>query len=396
MKNFALNIRKNNEAKIVAIIYEKFHEGVSFTTMKIAIGCDHAGFKLKDVVVNFLEGRQIDFIDMGAFEYNKEDDYTDAAFKVSGAIIDEEANAGILLCGTGFGISIAANKIPGIRAVSCWNIESARMAKAHNDINVIALGGNTVKPENVPEILSAWLDTEFQGGRHLRRLNKIAMAEKSTLTVTHQGGGRVVIFNHPLVQHKVSIIRDVNTSSKQFRELLQEIAGLMVYEITRKLPLHEVEIQTPVAKTIGHTLEGRKLAIVPVLRAGLGMVDGILQIVPNAKVGHIGLYRDPTTLEPVEYYCKLPFDIEEREIFILDPMLATGGSSSAAISLIKKRGGKKISLVCLIAAPEGIERVHQDHPEVEIFIAALDSHLNDHGYIVPGLGDAGDRLFGTK
>lgn len=364
--------------------------------MKIAIGCDHAGFRLKDAVVNFLKGRQIEFVDMGAYEYDKDDDYTDAAFKVAGMILDEKADAGILMCGTGFGISIAANKIPGIRAVACRDAESARMAKAHNNINVITLGGNIISPENVPDILSTWLDTDFQGGRHIRRLNKIAMAEKSTFTIMHQGGGRVVIFNHPLVQHKVSIIRDVNTSSKQFRELLQEIAGLMVYEITRNLPLHEVEIQTPIEKTIGRTIEGRKLAIVPVLRAGLGMVDGILQLVPNAKVGHIGLYRDPTTLEPVEYYCKLPFDIEERDIFVLDPMLATGGSSSAAISLIKKRGGKKISLVCLIGAPEGIERIHKDHPEVEIFIAALDSHLNDHGYIVPGLGDAGDRLFGTK
>lgn len=364
--------------------------------MKIAIGCDHAGFKLKDAVVNFLNGRQIEFVDMGAYEYNKDDDYTNAAFKVGGMILEEKADAGILMCGTGFGISIAANKVPGIRAVACRDVESARMAKAHNDINVITLGGNIINPEDIPAILSTWLDTDFQGGRHLRRLNKIASAEKATLAVMHQGGGKVVIFNHPLVQHKVGIIRDVNTTSKQFRELLQEIAGLMVYEITRNLPLHEVEVQTPVAKTTAHMILGRKLAIVPVLRAGLGMVDGILQLVPNAKVGHIGLYRDPTTLEPVEYYCKLPFDIEEREIFVLDPMLATGGSSSAAISLIKKRGGKKISLVCLIGAPEGIERIHKDHPEVGIFIAALDSHLNDHGYIVPGLGDAGDRLFGTK
>ena len=230
----------------------------------------------------------------------------------------------------------------------------------------------------------------------MRRINKISMAERSTLNAHLSSGGRVVIFNHPLVQHKVGIIRDVNTSVKQFRELLQEIAGLMVYEITRSLPLTAKEVQTPIEKTTVKTIEGRKMAIVPVLRAGLGMVDGILQIVPNAKVGHIGLYRDPETLKPVEYYCKLPFDIEEREIFVLDPMLATGGSSAAAISLIKKRGGRKISLVCLIAAPEGIEKVHSEHPEVDIFAAALDSHLNEHGYIVPGLGDAGDRLFGTK
>ena len=351
--------------------------------MKIAIGCDHAGYVLKEAVVNFLRSNEL----------NPDDDYTNPGFKVGGAILDEEADLGVLMCGTGFGISIAANKVPGVRAVPCCNAEQAKMAKAHNNANVIALGGNLIKPEDVEKILDAWLSTDFEGGRHLRRINKIAQAEKSTLNmINKQGEGRVVIFNHPLVQHKVGIIRDINTSVKQFRELLQEIAGLMVYEITRNLPLTDKEIE----KTKVKTIEGKKLAIVPVLRAGLGMVDGILQVVPNAKVGHIGLYRDPKTLEPVEYYCKLPFDIEERDIFVLDPMLATGGSASAAISLIKKRGGRKISLVCLIAAPDGIERVHKDHPDASIFIAALDSHLNDHGYIVPGLGDAGDRLFGTK
>ena len=177
---------------------------------------------------------------------------------------------------------------------------------------------------------------------------------------------------------------------------MQEITGLMVYEITRSLPLTDKKVETPIEETTVKTIEGRKMAIVPVLRAGLGMVDGILQLVPNAKVGHIGLYRDPQTLQPVEYYCKLPFDIEERDVFVLDPMLATGGSSSDAIGLIKKRGARKISLVCLIAAPEGIERVHREHPDAEIYAAALDSHLNSHGYIVPGLGDAGDRLFGTR
>ena len=364
--------------------------------MKIALGCDHAGYVLKDAVVNFLRSKEIEFLDLGAYEYNADDDYTNPAFKVGRAILDEEADLGILMCGTGFGISVAANKIPGIRAVPCNAPEHAKMAKAHNNANVLTMGGNLIKPEDVPAILEAWLSTPFEGGRHLRRINKIAQAEKSTLNIINQDNGRVVIFNHPLVQHKVGIIRDVNTSVKQFRELLQEIAGLMVYEITRNLPLVDKEVVTPIEKTTVKTIGGKKLAIVPVLRAGLGMVDGILQLVPNAKVGHIGLYRDPETLEPVEYYCKLPFDIEEREIFVLDPMLATGGSASAAISLIKKRGGRKISLVCLIAAPDGIEKVHKDHPDASIFIAALDSHLNSHGYIVPGLGDAGDRLFGTK
>ena len=364
--------------------------------MKIALGCDHAGYDLKDTVVDFLNSRKIDFVDFGAYDKNSDDDYVDVAFKAAKAIADEELDAGILLCGTGFGIAISANKVAGIRAMACYTPESAKMAKAHNNINVITLGGRVLKPEQVAPILETWFDTPFEGGRHLRRINKIAMREKSTLNALMQPGGRTVIFNHPLVQHKIGIIRDVKTSVKQFRELVQEIAGLMVYEITRSLPLTEIEIQTPIEKTKIHTIEGKKLAIVPVLRAGLGMVDGILQIVPNAKVGHIGLYRDPETLNPVEYYCKLPPDIQERDIFVLDPMLATGGSASAAISLIKKRGGRKISLVCLIAAPDGIEKVHSEHPEVDIFIAALDSHLNSHGYIVPGLGDAGDRLFGTK
>ena len=364
--------------------------------MKIALGTDHAGFVLKDAVLNYLNGRNIEVLDLGAYEYDAQDSYTDPAFRVAGAIADETADAGILLCGTGYGISIAANKIPSIRAMACYTPESAKSAKAHLNLNILAMGGRVMKPEEVPAVIEAWLDTPFEGGRHMQRINKISSVEGSMLKVHHQGGGKIVIFNHPLIQHKVGIIRDVNTSVKQFRELLQEITGLMVYEITRTLPLEDKEVQTPIEKTIVKTIGGRKMAIVPVLRAGLGMVDGILQLVPNAKVGHIGLYRDPATLEPVEYYCKLPFDIEERDIFVLDPMLATGGSSSAAIELIKKRGGRKISLVCLIAAPEGIERVHKDHPEVGILAAALDSHLNDHGYIVPGLGDAGDRLFGTK
>ena len=364
--------------------------------MKIALGCDHAGFVLKDSVLEFLRARNIDVLDLGAYDIDKTDSYTDPAFRVGGAIADETADLGILLCGTGYGISIAANKIPGVRAVACASPDNAKVAKAHNDINVIALGGREIKPEDVSVILSTWLDTPFEGGRHLQRIEKIAKAEKSNLNIHIQGGGKITIFNHPLIQHKVGIIRSVDTSVKQFRELLNEITGLMVYEITRTLPLTDKEVQTPIEKTTVKTLEGRKMAIIPVLRAGLGMVDGILQLVPNVKVGHIGLYRDEKTLKPVEYYCKLPFDIEDRDIFVLDPMLATGGSSSAAIELIKKRGGKRISLVCLIAAPEGIDRVHKDHPDVNIFSAALDSHLNEHGYIVPGLGDAGDRLFGTK
>ena len=208
--------------------------------------------------------------------------------------------------------------------------------------------------------------------------------------------GKVYIFDHPLIQHKLSLMRDVHTGAKEFRELLEEISMLMVYEVTRDLPTKEVEIETPLCKTKARHLSGKKVGIVPILRAGLGMVDGILTLIPSAKVGHIGLYRDPETLEPVEYYCKMPTDIAERDVIILDPMLATGGSASAAIQFIKNYEVKHIKLMNIIAAPEGIERVRHDHPDVEIYCAALDEKLNDHGYIVPGLGDAGDRIFGTK
>jgi len=207
----------------------------------------------------------------------------------------------------------------------------------------------------------------------------------------------VCVFDHPLILHKLSILRDENTSVKEFRELISEIAQLMCYEATRDLPLEEVDVKTPVAMAKCRRIAGKKLAIVPILRAGLGMVDGIMAMVPNAKVGHIGLYRDPETLEPVEYYCKMPPDIANRDVFIVDPMLATGGSASAAITFIKKRYGcTRIKLLNLIAAPEGIARIQADHPDVDIFVAAVDEKLNDHGYIVPGLGDAGDRIFGTK
>lgn len=206
----------------------------------------------------------------------------------------------------------------------------------------------------------------------------------------------VFIFDHPLIQHKVSLLRDKNTGTKEFRELASEIAMLMGYEVTRNMPLKEVEIETPVGVAKTKIISGKKLGIVPILRAGLGMVDGMLNLIPMAKVGHIGLYRDPETLEPVEYYCKLPVDATEREIVVLDPMLATGGSAAAAIKFIKDRGVTSIKLMCLIASKIGIERLNKEHPDVEIYCAAVDEELNDHGYIVPGLGDAGDRLFGTK
>lgn len=199
----------------------------------------------------------------------------------------------------------------------------------------------------------------------------------------------VNVMTHPLIQHKVTLIRNVETGSKDFRELLEEITLLMGYEITRDLPLEDVEVQTPLVKAIGKQIAGKKLGIIPILRAGLGMVNGLLELMPMAKVGHVGLYRDPETLKPVEYYCKLPSDLSERRIIVTDPMLATGGSASAAITLLKEKGARDIQLMCLVAAPQGVEAVNKEHPDVRIYVAALDEDLNEHGYILPGLGDAG-------
>ena len=208
--------------------------------------------------------------------------------------------------------------------------------------------------------------------------------------------GRTVVMDHPLIAHKISYIRQENVGTKEFREVIGEIAQLMCYEATRDLKTQEMTIKTPIAEMTGKVLAGKKLAIVPILRAGLGMVDGMLSLIPTAKVGHIGLYRDPETLEPVEYYCKLPADCGDREVFVVDPMLATGGSSTAAIRMLKEKGVRHIRFLCILAAPEGLERMRNEHPDVDIYIGALDDRLNDHGYIVPGLGDAGDRIFGPK
>lgn len=207
---------------------------------------------------------------------------------------------------------------------------------------------------------------------------------------------KVHVMEHPLIRHKISYIRRADLGSKDFREMISEIAMLICYEATRDLKLQDVTIQTPICETVEKELAGKKLAVVPILRAGLGMVEGMLAMIPAAKVGHIGLYRDPDTLEPVEYYCKLPADCEERDVFVVDPMLATGGSSVAAIQMLKDKGVKNIRFLCIIAAPEGVERMQKEHPDVDSYIGALDKQLNEHGYIVPGLGDAGDRIFGTK
>lgn len=207
---------------------------------------------------------------------------------------------------------------------------------------------------------------------------------------------KVNILDHPLIQHKLTQIRQKDTSTTQFRQMINEIGGLMVYEITRDLPLEQIEIETPVAKTKANVIAGKKMVVVPILRAGLGMVDGILQMIPSARIGHIGIFRDEETLQPVEYFAKFPDGLDQRDIFIVDPMLATGGSAIAAINSIKQRGAKNIKLVCLVGAPEGVKAINEAHPDVTVYLASLDEKLNEKGYIVPGLGDAGDRIFGTK
>ncbi|MDO5115411.1 MAG: uracil phosphoribosyltransferase [Synergistaceae bacterium] len=366
--------------------------------MKIATASDHAGYRLKEDIKRLLAGEGHEILDYGTASGEVSVDYPDWGFRAADAVASHKAERGILVCGTGIGMSIAANKVRGIRAALCHDHFTAVMSRRHNDANILVLGARVLGSDVASDIVRAWLAEPFEGGRHSFRIDKISAYEDETSS-THEAaaaGGRTVVIDHPLVRHKLGLMRNKETSSKDFRDLVQEVAGLMVYEITRHLPLEEVEIETPVATTSVFTLSGKKLAIVPVLRAGLGMVEGILKLVPNAKVGHIGLYRDPKTLKPVDYYCKLPADISERDIFVVDPMLATGGSAAAAVSHIRERGGKRMSLVSLLAAPEGIARFHQEHPDVDIYVAAVDSNLDDHGYIVPGLGDAGDRLFGTK
>lgn len=367
--------------------------------MRIAVASDHAGFKLKEELVCFLkEQGEYEVLDSGTYTESSTD-YPDWGLQAAAAVSERSVDRGILICGSGIGMSIIANKVKGVRCALCHDHLTAVLSRRHNDANMLALGARIIGVDLAKEITSAWLNEQFEGAQHIRRVDKITAFDASrpaAVSSPEAETGRTVLVDHPLIQHKLGLMRNKETSSKDFRDLLQEVAGLMVYETTRHLQLEEIIIETPLEKTAVHSLSGKKLAIVPVLRAGLGMVEGILKLIPNAKVGHIGLYRDPETLKPVDYYCKLPKDISERDILVVDPMLATGGSAAAAVSHIKGMGGRRISLVALLAAPEGVKVFHEEHPDVDIYTAAIDRCLNDHGYILPGLGDAGDRLFGTK
>lgn len=371
--------------------------------LKIALGADHAGFALKEAIKAYLLENGHQTVDCGTTSDNVSTDYPDWGFKTAYAVANEEVDRGILICGTGIGMSMVANKVKGIRATLCHDLYTAQMSRKHNNSNVLVLGSRVTPLDLALEITKIWLTTDFDYGKHEIRIEKINDFQKDcdmegflSSCPCETSTGKTFVVDHPLIQHKLSLLRNKNTSSKDFRDILQEISTLLVFPATKKLLLEKSEIETPIEKTEAHVLFGKKLAVVAVLRAGLGMVDGILRVIPNAKVGHIGLYRDPNTLQPVDYYCKLPENISERDILLVDPMLATGGSAASAADHLKKEGATRIKLLSLLAAPEGIAHFHEKHPDIDIYVAAIDSHLDKNGYIVPGLGDAGDRLFGTK
>jgi uracil phosphoribosyltransferase len=273
----------------------------------------------------------------------------------------------------------------------------AKLSIQHNNSNILALGERVTGVDHSLDIVDTWLKSEFLGNRHAKRVDKITQIEQSNISVNEVISMNAVhILDHPLIQHKISLLRDKNTHTKEFRELVSEVSMLMGYEVTRNMPLKEVEIETPMGIAKTKVVSGKKLGFVPILRAGLGMLDGMINLLPMAKVGHIGLYRDPKTLEAVKYYCKLSDDISEREIVLLDPMVATGITATTAINYLKEKGVLNIKLMCLISSKAGINRVISNHPDIEIYTAAVDDELDDNAYIIPGLGDAGDRLYGTK
>ena len=359
----------------------------------IVVASDHAGFELKRHVIGLLQGRGLSVDDLGAAEGVKSD-YADLAHALCGRVVGDPRLQGILICGSGIGVSIAANRHCGIRAALCREIESARLSREHNDSNVLCLSGRSTAPQLASQIVETWLDAPFEGGRHVPRIAKIELDSRGAIGTTMRN---VVVFGHPLIQHKLTVLRDRDCLTKVFRETVNEIASLMTYEITRDIPSEDRTVMTPMGiEAKGKHVRGDCIAVIPILRAGLGMLNGILSVVPMAAVGTIGLYRDHNTLQPVEYYTKLPENMEERTAIVVDPMLATGGSAVAAVDVVKKRGARSIKFKCLLAAPEGIEKLSNAHPDVQIYCAGVDERLNDVGYILPGLGDAGDRLFGTK
>ena len=349
--------------------------------MKILIGADHAGYDYKEKIKTHLEDKDVEVEDIGA-PNSEATDYPEYAHRVAEHIRRNREDRGILICGSGLGMSITANRYTGVRATLCLNKSMVTSARKHNNSNCLVLGQRLTDAQTALEMVDEFLSADFDGGRHQRRLHKI---DEPPLRV----------IGHPLVQTKLSHLRNEGTPNKKFRELLTELTGLMFYEVTCDFPTTERIVQTPVGDARGKDLL-QNILLVPILRAGLGMVDPILKLVPTARVGHVGLYRDEETLEPVEYYLKLPENLDRPAVSLLDPMLATGGSAAKAISLVKEEGfTESLRFLCLVAAPEGIKKVHEEHPDVSIYTASVDRGLDEDGYIDPGLGDAGDRLFGT-
>ncbi len=364
--------------------------------MKVAVASDHAGFCQKAAIIQAAEGLGATVEDLGPVT-DERVDYPDFAARVANAVSASEVDLGILICGTGLGMAMTADKFPGVRATAVTRPDFAHLAREHNDANIICLSGRFVEPEKNAEIVKEFLTTKFAGGRHAVRVEKMmgnCVADPDALEKIADAS-RFSLITHPLVQHKMAILRDTNTGTKQFRELIRELALFEGYEATRDFPLEEIEVETPLEKTKAAQIAGKKVAIVPILRAGLGMVDGLLELLPSARVGHIGMFRDPKTKEPQPYYCKLPSDIENRTVLLVDPMLATGGSANAAIDYLREAGVKDVRLLVIDAAPEGVNAVLEHDPTVRVFATSLDRQLNDNAYILPGLGDAGDRIFGT-
>jgi uracil phosphoribosyltransferase len=361
--------------------------------MRISIGSDHAGLDLKGRLIGKIDSLGHRVCDRGT-DSPSSVDYPDYALAVAEDVAAGESDYGVLICGTGIGMSIAANKVDGIRAAVVYDMETAELSRKHNDANIICLGARTPSAAIALEMLELWLTTHFEDDRHSRRVCKIDSMRKACRG--WEGYPNVHVINHPLIQHKLSLIRQKETEPRHFRDLVSEIAKLMAYEVTRDVPLEEIDIETPICQAKGKVMAGKHFGIVAILRAGLAMAESILEIMPGARMGHIGLYRDPETLMPVQYYSKLPIDTADRSMILVDPMLATGGTIVKGIDILKKAGAKGIKVVSIVSCPAGIKKVVDAHPDVEIFVASVDERLNDHGYIVPGLGDAGDRLYGTK
>lgn len=353
--------------------------------MKIAIGCDHGGYILKEALVEYLKKCGHEVKDFGTYSTDSVD-YSDYAHKVALGVSKKEFDRGVVVCSTGIGVSIVANKVNNIRCALVHDKLTASLTRQHNDSNIIAFGAKIISVDLAKEILEIWLNTEFEGGRHSRRINKISLIE---------GTAKIHVLNNPLINDKMARLRNKDTNPKEFKELVGELSGLMMYEASKNFTEKAIKVQTPLSNADCFVLSN-KIVVVPILRAGIGMLDGILKVIPQATVGHIGLYRDEKTLQPTQYYIKLPNNIDNAYVILVDPMLATGGSAIKAISLLKENGVNNIIYMGLIGSKEGIEKLSTTYPDVNIYLASCDEKLNEDGYIVPGLGDCGDRIFGTK